>query len=40
MFVKDEKLHYFNDSTQPVKLYKFNQTNDLGIPTDEIKVTQ
>ena len=39
MFESDKKLHYFNDSTQPVKLYKFNLTNDLGIPLDEIKVT-
>ena len=39
LFERDEKSHYFNDSTQPVKLYKFNQTNGLGIPTDEIKVT-
>ena len=39
LFEKDDKLQLFNDSTQPVKLYNFKQTNDLGIPLDKILVT-
>ena len=37
-FEIDEKLNMFNDSTQPVKRYLFKETNELGIPTGNIKV--